>query len=87
MAIIEASRDPERRVTRLAVKIFWLFDAARFISSIGSGTSWISDLPLGWCSSVLVNSDRIVKISGYRDASEPCDLRFAIVADLGAFRT
>ena len=87
MAIIEASRDPERRVTRLAVKIFWLLDVARYVSSIGSGISWMSDLPLGSCSSVLVNFDRIVRIAGYWDASDPGDLRFAIVADLGAFRT
>ncbi len=39
MALIEAGRDLERRVTRLAIKIFWLFDAARFVLLIGSGTS------------------------------------------------
>ena len=87
MAIIEASRDPERRVTRLAVKIFWLLDAARFNSSIWSGTSWISDLPLDSSSSVLVNPERILSIAGYGDAGGPGDLKFAIVAVRRAFRT
>ena len=87
MAIIEASRDPERRVTRLAVKIFWLFGAANFVSSTGSGISWRSDLLFGLSSSVVVNFDRIVRIAGHWGASDPGDLRFAIVAGLGAFRT
>ena len=87
MALIESSRGLERQGTRLAVKIFWLFDAARFNSSIWSGTSWISDLPLGSSSSVLVNPERILSIAGYGDAGDPGDLRFATVADRGAFRT
>ena len=87
MALIEASRGPERQVTRLARKTLWLFGTARSIPSIGSETSWESDLPLCLFSSVLVNSDRIVRVAGNGDAGSPGDLQFAIVDRLRAFRT